>query len=201
MVYHVLRFAVIYRRFYFLKFLFNCSSENNAVPNSTDPDDDDDTTVTPPPATKNDVFLSFRGETRSKFTGHLYEALCSAGIQTYMDHKLHKGAEISEVLLRTIEESEISVIVFSGDYASSTWCLEELVKIMECKEKRGKVAIPVFYNVDPSDIRKQRGSYGASFAKLEQRFKGTKDKGKLQVWRDALARAAGLSGWDSKNVR
>ncbi|XP_054803386.1 disease resistance protein RUN1-like [Prosopis cineraria] len=88
-----------------------------------------------PPAIKYDVFLSFRGEdTRDNFTSHLYEALCKANIRTFMDHKLHKGDNISPILLRTIEESEISLIIFSQDYASSTWCMEELIHIMECNQ-------------------------------------------------------------------
>ncbi|KAI9127126.1 hypothetical protein K1719_001685 [Acacia pycnantha] len=78
--------------------------------------------VAAPPATKYDVFLSFRGEdTRDTFSSYLYEALCNANIHTFMDHKLHKGQHIAPVLLKTIEESEISLIIFSKDYASSTW--------------------------------------------------------------------------------
>ncbi|XP_028762386.1 disease resistance protein RPP4-like [Neltuma alba] len=88
-----------------------------------------------PPATKYDVFLSFRGEdTRHNFATYLYEALCKANIQTFMDHKLHKGEDISPVLLKTIDESEMPVIIFSADYASSTGCLDKLVHMYNVPE-------------------------------------------------------------------
>ena len=84
---------------------------------------------------KYDVSLSFRGEdTRTGFTTYLYEALKQKGINTFMDHELPRGEEISAELLKTIEESMILVIVFSKNYAESKWCLDELVKIVECCE-------------------------------------------------------------------
>ena len=82
-----------------------------------------------------DVFLNFRGEdTRLGFTGHLYNALCQHGINTFLDDNFQRGEEISEELLKTIENSMMSIIVFSKNYASSTWCLDELAKIVECKK-------------------------------------------------------------------
>uniref|UniRef100_A0A2N9FN27 ADP-ribosyl cyclase/cyclic ADP-ribose hydrolase n=1 Tax=Fagus sylvatica TaxID=28930 RepID=A0A2N9FN27_FAGSY len=89
-----------------------------------------------------DVFLSFRGQdTRNNFTDHLYKALNDRGIVTFRDdEELERGESISFELLRAIEESKISVIVFSRNYASSSWCLDELVKIMECRRmKRGSL--------------------------------------------------------------
>ena len=61
-----------------------------------------------------DVFLSFRGEdTRNNFTGHLYKALCDQGFDTFIDNDLQKGEEISMELLKVIELSMISIIVYS----------------------------------------------------------------------------------------
>ncbi|XP_028797884.1 TMV resistance protein N [Neltuma alba] len=154
----------------------------------------------PPPAIKYEVFLSFRGEdTRDTFSSYLYEALRQAGIHIFMDHKLDKGDHISPILLKTIEESEISLIIFSEDYASSTWCMDELVHIMKCKDKYGRFVVPIFYNVDPSNIRKQDGRFGDGFAKLMQRSKH--DQNRVQEWENALIKSASLSGWDSKNFR
>ena len=81
-----------------------------------------------------DVFLSFRGEdTRYNFTSHLYQALCDKGFNTFIDNDLRRGEEISTELLKAIESSMISIVVFSDNYASSGWCLDELVKILECR--------------------------------------------------------------------
>ena len=78
-----------------------------------------------------DVFLSFRGEdTRLSFISHLYSALCQWGIKTFIDNNLERGEEISIGLLKIIESSRVSIIVFSQNYASSTWCLDELAKIV-----------------------------------------------------------------------
>ncbi|CAK7338349.1 unnamed protein product [Dovyalis caffra] len=111
------------------------------------------------------VFLSFRGEdTRKNFTDHLYSALVRTGIYTFRDdNELPKGEEISKQLLKAIEESRISIVVFSKGYASSTCCLDELAKIMECKDAIGQIVILIFYNIDPSDVRKQKKEFCRSF--------------------------------------
>ena len=93
---------------------------------------------------KFDVFLSFRGEdTRFGFISHLYDLLRLRGIHTFIDDKLPRGEEISTELLKTIENSMMSIIVFSENYSSSTWCLDELAKIVECK-KNDQLVRPIF---------------------------------------------------------
>ncbi|KAL6329276.1 hypothetical protein AAG906_015476 [Vitis piasezkii] len=70
---------------------------------------------------KYEVFLSFRGEdTRKSFTDHLHEALCRYGINTFIDDQLRRGEQISSALLQAIEESRLSIIIFSEHYASSS---------------------------------------------------------------------------------
>ncbi|XP_030961150.1 TMV resistance protein N-like [Quercus lobata] len=145
---------------------------------------------------KFDVFLSFRGEdTRLGFIGFLYKALCERGINTFIDDSLQRGEEISTSLLKIIESSRISIIVFSENYASSTWCLDELAKIVECKNN-DQLVRPVFYNVDPSEVRNQKGKYGKALSKHEKKLKDNK---KLQSWRKALREAANISGWHYKH--
>ncbi|KAG7942561.1 hypothetical protein I3843_16G109800 [Carya illinoinensis] len=140
-----------------------------------------------------DVFLSFRGiDTRNTFIAHLYPALKHKGIHTYIDDKdLERGKTISPTLLKAIEESMISIIVLSPNYASSSWCLEELTKILECKEKKQQIVLPVFYHVDPSDIRHYRGSFGEALTKHRESFK---EDPKVQRWEKALQEVAGLAG-------
>ncbi|XP_004309439.1 PREDICTED: putative disease resistance protein At4g11170 [Fragaria vesca subsp. vesca] len=121
---------------------------------------------------RHDVFLSFRGEdTRDGFTGHLYNSSVRMGIKTFIDIDLTRGEEISQALLRAIEESKLSLIVFSENYASSKWCLEELVYILECKRLKNQMVQPIFYKVDLSDVRHQSGKFGESHADLECRYK------------------------------
>ena len=120
---------------------------------------------------KYDVFLSFRGEdTRDNFTSHLHYSLCQKSIETFIDDQLIRGVEISQSLLDTIEASTISIIIFSERYASSGWCLDELLKILECKHDYGQIVIPIFCRVDPSHVRWQTGTFGDFFSKLEEQF-------------------------------
>ncbi|XP_024156350.1 TMV resistance protein N-like [Rosa chinensis] len=84
-----------------------------------------------------DVFLSFRGEdTRNTFVGHLYHNLVQREIKTFRDDvELEGGDEIAAALQKAIEEAKFLIVVFSKNYATSNWCLDELAKIMECKEE------------------------------------------------------------------
>ncbi|XP_004305737.1 PREDICTED: TMV resistance protein N-like [Fragaria vesca subsp. vesca] len=117
-------------------------------------------------------------------------------MDTFMDYNLERGEEIAPALLKAIERSVISVVVFSENYASSRWCLDELVHILECKKKYcGRHVIPIFYETVVSDIRHQSGSY-----ELEERFKDRTETERLQ-WKVALIKAANLSGFESTSFR
>ncbi|XP_028769807.1 TMV resistance protein N-like [Neltuma alba] len=140
-----------------------------------------------------DVFLSFRGvDTRHTFTGLLYDALRRKGINAFIDdRKLGKGEEISPALLEAIERSRISIVVFSRNYATSKWCLDELDHIIWCKKEKKQVVMPVFYKVDPLDVQYQRNSFEKAMAALQDRFKDDLDK--VRRWRSDLCEAASLS--------
>ncbi|KAK3416336.1 hypothetical protein EUGRSUZ_H01813, partial [Eucalyptus grandis] len=130
------------------------------------------------------VFLNFRGlDVRNYFLGHLYTALNQAGINTYKDdEELRKGEHISTELQKAIEESCITIVVFSKHYASSMWCLEEMSKIMECKEKTDLMVYPMFYKSYFQDMAKHENNVG-------------KDLEKVKRWKKALLDAGNLSGW------
>ncbi|XP_050367155.1 TMV resistance protein N-like [Argentina anserina] len=154
-----------------------------------------------------DVFISFRGEdTRKGFTDNLYTALDDRGIKTFRDDpELEKGEAIAPALSAAIEKSRFAVIVLSPNYATSTWCLDELVQILECMKANpvdasssGRV-LPIFYDVDPSNVRKQTGSFGEAFSNPEKTF--WNDNEKVQRWRSALHEVANFSGWASKHWR
>ncbi|XP_029130731.1 disease resistance protein RPP2B isoform X4 [Cajanus cajan] len=150
--------------------------------------------------TKNfDVFVSFRGaDTRNNFTGHLFAALERKSIDAFKDdQKIKKGEFLEPELLQAIEGSRVFIVVFSKDYASSTWCMKELQKIVDWVEKTGRSVLPVFYDVTPSEVRKQSGKFGEAFAKHEERFKD--DLEMVQKWREALNAITNRCGWDVQN--
>ena len=126
-----------------------------------------------------DVFLSFRGEdTRLGFIGQLYNALVRRGIRTFIDDTLLRGEQISAQLLKTIESSTISIGVWMN--------LPRLLSVRRMISWCGR-----FYNVDPSEVRNQKGKFGEALAEHEK----VKDNNKVQRWREALTEAGNLSGW------
>ncbi|PON68161.1 TIR domain containing protein, partial [Parasponia andersonii] len=152
---------------------------------------------------KHDVFLSFRGEdTRHGLAEELQSALLEAGIPTYRDNvNLEQGKEIASELMKAIQMSRVAIIIFSRNYATSSWCLDELVKILECKRVDGRVVLPVFCDVDPDDVRGQVGPFGEAF---EERFLKSSEtaplnQNKVEKWREALSEASSLSGFDLQN--
>ncbi|XP_075667962.1 disease resistance protein Roq1-like isoform X2 [Castanea sativa] len=55
---------------------------------------------------------------------------------------------------------------------------------------KGHTIFPVFYDVEPTEVRKQKGSFGEAFAKHDK-----ENLEKVERWRDALAEVANISGW------
>ncbi|XP_023923113.2 disease resistance protein RPV1 [Quercus suber] len=134
------------------------------------------------------VFVSFCEEdTRTSFAGHLFAAFDRKKIRAY------RGEEGGTELLKDIETSNIAVVVFSKNYATSHLCLDELVKIMECKRLFNQSVIPVFYDVSPSEVRRQKGNLS------EALLNGPEDK--VNSWKVALTDAANLAGLHLKPYR
>ncbi|MED6147423.1 hypothetical protein PIB30_043893 [Stylosanthes scabra] len=90
-----------------------------------------------------------------------------------------------------------AIIVLFPNYASSTWCLDELLRILECKHSVGLQIVPVFYGVEPCDMRHRKGTFDEAFRKHEPRYGEGSDK--VRRWRDAFSEIASYSGWHSKH--
>lgn len=118
-----------------------------------------DVSSSPSSEWKYDAFLSFRGtDTRKSFISHLYKELLHEGINTFKDDReLETGHSISQTLPKAIGESRILIIIFAENYASSTWCLDELVQILEFKKAGRQIVLPIFYGMTPSQVRKLSG--------------------------------------------
>ncbi|KAL2319334.1 hypothetical protein Fmac_028303 [Flemingia macrophylla] len=151
-----------------------------------------------------DVVISFGGEDMWRnFVSHLHSALIEAKVKTFLDEENRvKGMQLEEQL-RAIEGSQIAIVVFSKTSAESTWCLDELDKIMECHETYGRSVVPVFYEIEPSDVRHLKGEFGKALKEAAQkRFSGGHPESGLSRWSRALTKVANLPGWvesDFKN--
>ncbi|CAH1438410.1 unnamed protein product [Lactuca virosa] len=149
------------------------------------------------PQWKYDVYLNSIHEDPDRhgktFTDHLYTALAGDDIHTFRADGFDQLPP-SVNNLEAIEGSNISIVIFSKEYASSRSCLDKLVKIMDCKKSIGQLVLPVFHHVDPSDVHKQSGSFEAAF--ISHEHEECFDPEKIKQWRVALTEAGNLAGWD-----
>ncbi|KAJ9552639.1 hypothetical protein OSB04_016684 [Centaurea solstitialis] len=138
-----------------------------------------------------DVFLSFRGvDTRDSFTDHLYERLVQAGIHTFRDNdEIAIGEELKPEIEKAIEASLGSIVILSENYATSTWCLDELWLILKQRRECNHFVLPIYLHVDPSDVRKNNKSFNI---KVKSSTRWTDDN--VNRWKGALTEVADLKG-------
>ena len=137
-----------------------------------------------------DVYLGFSGvDTGMNFTDHLYHALTKAGFRTCRyDELILNGEDLYSNILQAIQGSRIFLIVLSKNYASSPWCLGELVKILQCRRRSNQMVVPIFYDVSPSDARNR---FEQAFGEHGKRYFLNGDK--VSIWRGALTEIANIS--------
>ncbi|CAN7026943.1 unnamed protein product [Brassica oleracea var. botrytis] len=141
------------------------------------------------------VFPSFHGpDVRSGILSHLRNVFARKGITMFNDNDIERGHTIGSKLVEAITKAEVSIVLLSKNYASSIWCLGELLEILKCKEASELIVIPIFYDVDPSDVRIQTGDFGIAFKKT---CEGVTEKQK-QRWIQALTRVANIAGEHSR---
>ncbi|CAH8278282.1 unnamed protein product [Arabidopsis lyrata] len=140
--------------------------------------------VVKPTPTGPQVFICFRGaDVRSHFISYLDPALREANINVFIDDDELLGSDLVH-LLKRIEESEIALVIFSEDFTSSYWCLEELAKIKECKDQGRLKVIPIFYKVKPSVVKYLKGKFGDHFRDQIRNLRHQPER--TQKWEDAL---------------
>ncbi|CAI0428674.1 unnamed protein product [Linum tenue] len=88
----------------------------------------------------------------------------------------------------------LSIVVLSGGYASSEYCLDELVKIMNCRKENGHRVFPVYYKVSPDDDVADPASSGVYKADLD-RHKRRHSYDRVATWIHALRSISHISGW------
>lgn len=134
------------------------STENRTCERIADPS----MSLSPLPSScSHQVFSSFHGEdVCDGLFSHMSKEFGSKGITLFIDNDIERSMPIRPELTEAIKGSRLWVVIISKNYASSTWCLDELVEIM--KESR-QIVMPIFYEVKPSDVKKQTGYFGSVF--------------------------------------
>ncbi|XP_039165442.1 disease resistance protein RPV1-like [Eucalyptus grandis] len=145
-----------------------------------------------------EISSSFRGlDTRTNFTDFLYYTLLDKGISVFIDKQgIDVGEEIGPEIFQAIDDSEICIPIFSRGYASSSWCLRELEHMMQRRKTNELEVMPIFYDVEPSDVKLETKVYRDALTLHEQK----RVIEIVQRWVEALEEVTRIKGWDTKNT-
>ncbi|VYS56215.1 unnamed protein product [Arabidopsis thaliana] len=188
-------FTLLGTLFFMLHGKFRFRQNNEAV-NSSSLSLPSPSSASLPRICMHDVFPSFHGpDVRKAFLGHILKEFRSKGIDPFIDNNIDRSKSIGPELIKAIKGSRIAIVMLSKNYASSTWCLNELVEIIKCRGEMSLTVMAVFYEVDPSHVKKQTGDFGKVFSNT---CKG-KTKENIEIWRQALAEVGQIAGYDSGN--
>jgi len=138
------------------------------------------------------VFINHTGsEVKRTLASLIYHRLTFAhGLHVFLDkEEIHAGDTFPPVIQAAIQSASVHTCIFSKEYAESSWCLEELYQILRSHHDRHTKIIPVFYDVEPSDLRDiERGPYAKAF---EEHRRLSKD---IDKWKTALSETSLISG-------
>jgi len=149
-----------------------------------------------------EVFINHRGpDTKLSIAGHLYNRLHDLGLQVFLDQEeMEKGDFIPSEIAAAIQAASIQIAIFSPGYADSDWCLNELLLMMESDRS---TIIPIFYGVEPTDLRWTLGKdtvYAKALTKLKEKKtadpqtdtekKPRYDTDIIENWRKALSKVS-----------
>ncbi|XP_023633293.1 protein PHLOEM PROTEIN 2-LIKE A5 isoform X2 [Capsella rubella] len=130
------------------------------------------------------IFINFRGiKLRKNFISFLAAALRDARFNVFMDEDEPLGSDLDNLFTR-INESNIALVIFSKDYTTSKWCLDELAEIKKCKDQGHLRVIPIFYKIEPLVVKQLRGKFGDGFRDMKRNHQHEPER--TQEWKDAL---------------
>ncbi|CAN1264347.1 Disease resistance protein L6 [Linum perenne] len=187
-------------------FLWQKSSKvsNSDSPSSSQSEFQAESPISAPSSSSNsalpveyEVFLSFRGpDVRTTFADVLYKFLDHSKIRTFLDdEELRKGEIIAPSLTKAVMESKVYIPILSPGYASSKWCLQELALMVKwCKQGDDRIILPIFYMMEPRDVRHQEGSYKEAFRLHCKKY----DAETIKSWKEALKEVGDMKGWSVK---
>lgn len=143
------------------------------------------------------VFLAFRRcDTRDSFAAYLHIKLVAAKIRVFYDDDTSLlGKFILEELMNTIEHSKISIPIISQNFTSSRWCLRELECMVKCNKTKGQKILPIFYKVNPWDMKHMSPCFEVDFRKHKENYPN-----ECEGWKRAFKEVASFKGWESEKI-
>ncbi|XP_022641628.1 disease resistance protein ADR2-like [Vigna radiata var. radiata] len=150
---------------------------------------------------KYDVLINFTGEDiRRKFVSHLNSAFSTVGLTTFLHHP--NAVKSTHIQQPIHSHCRVAIVVFTQTYSQSAWCLHQLHHIINWHETYCRHVLPVYYEIQPSDVRLQKGDFGKAFkATAQQTFSEQELEHGMSRWSHALTKAANFFGWDESNHR
>lgn len=145
------------------------------------------------------MFLNFRGkDTRQGFVSCLAHCLEKLHINFFYDDKsIREAGKIPDEIVKAIEIAKIYIPIFSRNYASSNWCLRELQLMVKQEQGKEKKILPIFYDVEPIDVKLKSKLYEEDLERLKQEY-GPR---KVDEWKNAMTAVARIKGWELKKKR
>ncbi|KAG0601555.1 hypothetical protein M758_11G121100 [Ceratodon purpureus] len=149
---------------------------------------------------KYDIFINHRGpDTKLNFVTFLEDDLKEKHYSPFVDMSLKEGEATFEEIKKAIQTTRVHLAIFSPGYAESKFCLEELVDMLECREKNPETVtfIPCFFDVKPKDLRNTH-IYRAPFHDAFQRHEDNVNYSDelISKWKKALEKAADFKGFE-----
>ncbi|XP_057836022.2 disease resistance protein RPV1 isoform X2 [Cryptomeria japonica] len=154
----------------------------------------------PPPTTYFDVFINHCGpDVKYPLATNICHKLTALGISVFLDaHSLQLGDDFPAHIQQAMRTASLHLAIFSPNYANSPWCLAELSFML----KTGNKIIPVFYHVDPADLRwvaKGKGKYAPAFCQHEEQQRYSCKR--VEEWKAALEKVSSLNGFVVKDSK
>lgn len=136
-----------------------------------------------------DVFINHRGpDVKKTLASYLYHSLVAHGLRVFLDtEEMQEGDSLTSQIEGAIRTAFIHIAIFSPRYAESSWCLDELVLMLESRS----TIIPIFHTVKPSELTSENGKYAQHLRQLEEKTdqegKPRYDPATIRKWKTALS--------------
>ncbi|GLJ07641.1 hypothetical protein SUGI_0071540 [Cryptomeria japonica] len=138
-----------------------------------------------PPSSSQSLFSCCLDWVSPFLSWHSMESDSVASTSAFLDLEvLEYGDFLPTTIEAAIRGANLHIAIFSESYAESAWFLDELSLML----KSGAKIVPIFYYVEPSDLRyvaQGKGKYVAAFNKHEKKRRYKPEK--LQEWKKALS--------------